>query len=218
MGGMEIVKAHLESTVGLVSKGLAAGEVYHSVDFDPLCQRVLLAHNPTHVFKDILHLIRPLARIEVQKVMAKNEARVVELAEQSRTAATQKLKQEAKFELTKIGESLLGQLMECMDNFTDAELLSETAPCAKHHGSQNPCYIHPPDGHASRLKDKDYYMAGTSCTDWSSMGLQQSLAGHTVLPFAIELQLIRRKRPRVYFHECTRFFRPAILQTYLTGS
>lgn len=41
-------------------------------------------------------------------------------------------------------------------------------------------------------KDFEYYMAGTTCKDWSSMGGGATLSGKSVLPFSVELQLIKR--------------------------
>lgn len=41
----------------------------------------------------------------------------------------------------------------------------------------------------------EYFMAGTTCKDWSSMGTCQTLTGHSVIPFSIELQLVKRPAP-----------------------
>ena len=213
MGGMEILKQHLEVATDLATKGLVPGEVYHSVDIDGTCQRVLLGHGPVHVFKDLLQTLTLPARLAVQRVMAQNELLVKDLHAKSQEAMTDKLKREAKTALKEAGNKLLKSLMDTMDAFPATDLFEATSACYKHPNSDGQCHVFPD----SDPSQKEYFMAGTSCTDWSSMGTQTSLAGSTVLPFAVELQMVKRRRPRVFFHECTRNFRPSILQEYLPG-
>ena len=221
MGGMEILKNHLEIAVDMAGRKLPKGEVYHSVDLDPTCQRVLLGHNPVHVFKDILQLLKLPVRIAVQRVMKEKEAHVQQLLAESQNSDTPKQKkQQLKSDLKEVGEGVLKSLMECMDQFSDKDFFQATAACYKHPDGAGSCQIFPDkvetlDGEGAG--SKEYFMAGTSCTDWSSMGTMTSLAGSTVLPFAVELQIVKRRRPRVFFHECTRNFRPTILAQYLEG-
>lgn len=92
MGGMEILKNHLEIAVDMAGRKLPKGEVYHSVDLDPTCQRVLLGHNPVHVFKDILQLLKLPVRIAVQRVMKEKEAHVQQLLAESQNSDTPKQK------------------------------------------------------------------------------------------------------------------------------
>jgi len=217
MGGMEIVKQHLEYAVDLHGRGLQKGWVHHSIDIDPVCQRVLIGHGGSHVFKDLLQVLQLGARLAVTRVMSRAEAHVKTLSEASQKASSKAEKQAAKDELTRFGEDLLKQLMDCMDQHETEDLFNDTAPCAKHAGDGfSKCNIFP-DKTMVNTDDKEYWMAGTSCTDWSTMGTQCALAGATVLPFAIQLQMVKRRRPRVFFHECTRCFKPKILKMYLPG-
>ena len=147
------------------------------------------------------------ARLAVQRVMAQNELLVKELHAKSQEAPTDKLKREAKTALKEAGNKLLKSLMDTMDAFPTVELFEATSACCKHPNSDGQCQVFP----ESDGSQKEYCMAGTSCTDWSSMGTQTSLAGSTVLP------VVKRRRPRVFFHECTRNFRPSILQEHLPG-
>ena len=215
MGGMEILKQHLEVATQLTDRGIPRGQVYHSVDIDPTCQRVLRGHDPAHVFKDILQMLTLPARMAVQRVMAENETIVKNMSARVQEATTEKEKRAAKADLKEAGTRLLESLMKAMDAFTDENLFVPTSHCAKHTHDTGHCALFADQDVAALLKE--YFMAGTSCTDWSSMGLQSSLAGSTVLPFAVQLQLVKRRRPRVFFHECTRNFRPQILQEYLPG-
>ena len=221
MGGMEIALKHLETALEM--KTYNRGTVFHSVDLDFECQRVLAEHNPVHVFRDILEFLQLPARLAVQRVMDESEHEVKELVRKSQEANANKEKQQAKDALKRTGENLLRSLMNCMDSFSDEDFFVEKSPsCFKHPGDPTkPCWVFkPPPQHKGEQPEedpKDYYMAGTSCTDWSSMGSGNSLAGHTVLPFAVELQIIKRRKPRVFFHECTRMFRPQILAEYLEG-
>lgn len=215
MGGMEILKTHLETATDLAGLGLQRGEVYHSIDYNPVCQRVLEHHNPVHVFKDLLQLLSKEARVSVQRVMSSHEQLVKSMVHKTQSASSKTEKASAKNELKRVGESLLKVLMNCMDQFTTEDLFQSHAVCSKHPDAATRCQVFP--SYDGPEDPKEYFMAGTSCTDWSSMGTQTSLAGHTVLPFAVELQLIKRRRPVVFFHECTRNFRPQILQEYLCG-
>ena len=95
MGGMEILKNHLEIAVDMVGRKLPKGEVYHAVDLDPTCQRVLLGHNPVHVFKDILQLLKLPVRIAVQRVMKEKETHVQQLVAESQSTETPKQKKTA---------------------------------------------------------------------------------------------------------------------------
>lgn len=220
MGGMEIVLKHLETAVGMNS--CKRGTVFHSVDVDSECQRVLVEHNPVHVFKDILSFLQLPVRLAVQRIMHESGSEVQSLIQTSQEAQTNKEKQQAKDALKRVGESLLRSLMNCMDSFDDGDFFVEKTACAKHPGDPTkPCFVFTPSdqpGEQPEPDPKEYFMAGTSCTDWSSMGSGNSLAGHTVLPFAVELQIIKRRKPRVFFHECTRNFRPQILGEYLEGT
>lgn len=206
---MEILKLHLEIAADLRGQGLPLGEIYHSVDIDKTCQRVLLGHNPLHVFKDLLALLNFGPRIAVQRVMCEYEHHVKALLTKSAGTSSTDDKKDAKAQLKTLGENLLTALMTAMNSYED--LFKQTVECCKHADSGG-CLLFPENSN-----DKEYIMAGTSCTDWSSMGTQTSLAGSTVLPFAIELQIIKRRRPRVFFHECTRNFRPEILRQHLEG-
>lgn len=47
------------------------------------------------------------------------------------------------------------------------------------------------------------------------MGQQLSLAGDTVKPFSVWLQLVKHFRPTLVVHECTRTFDPEILSFFL---
>ena len=214
---MEILKQHLELAVDLHGRGLQKGWVHHSIDIDPVCQRVLIGHGGSHVFKDLLQVLQLEPRLAVSRVMSRAEVQVKTLLEASQKASTKAEKQAAKDVLTRFGEDLLDSLMACMDQYETHELFNHTAPCAKHTGDGfAKCSIFP-DETMVNDDDKEYWMAGTSCTDWSTMGTQCNLAGATVLPFAVQLQMVKRRRPRVFFHECTRCFKPAILKKYLKG-
>lgn len=216
MGGMEIVVKHLHVAADMADRGAPMGHVYHSVDIDPVCQRVLLNHDPCHVFKDLLQFLQLPARLAVQRVMAERDAQMQQLTSLGDRATTQKEKQDVKNQMKQLGDQLLQNLMRCMDSFCPDKLFDENVACAKHDVACG-CSLFGPDRDATSLDPKEYYMAGTSCTDWSSMGDGKSLAGNTVLPFAVELQLIKFRRPRVFFHECTRNFKPQILSQYLEG-
>ena len=135
-------------------------------------------------------------------------------------------KDDIKKVINQLGSTLLDKLMARMDAFEN--LFVEQATCCKHHSKK--CDVFPAallqtdservaqvTGVAKLTDPLLIYMAGTSCQDWSSMSQVLSLAGKTVLPFAVELQLIRRKRPHVYFHECARNFRASILEKFLPG-
>ena len=88
MGGMEILKRHLEQAIetweedheSLVATR-NAGTLFHSVDLDPVCQQVLQARivPPLHVFGDLMDLLVPQARVDILKVMANFEGSVKEI-------------------------------------------------------------------------------------------------------------------------------------------
>ena len=211
---MEIVKNHLEIAAGIHVKGNAKGHgvVYHSVDIDAVCQKVLLSHDPVHVFKDLLSFLKPDVRLAISRVMADYEGQLKTIqAEVQQAGSGSKAKQAAKGKLKTMGEQMLASLMESMDKFSDTDFFMKAASCAKHPHTTKPCALFAERSDGSDAADKEYFMAGTSCTDWSSMGGGSSLAGATVVPFSVELQVVKRRRPRVYFHECTRNFKPSIL-------
>lgn len=101
---------------------------------------------------------------------------------------------QTKADLRQFGEQLLKELMDCMDGFPD--LFVQKSPCAKHRDCEDPwCEVFPRrSGQDGDQEVAEFMMAGTSCQDWSSMGTGKNLAGHTVLPFSIELQLVKRPR------------------------
>ena len=84
---MEIVKAHLEhAAAGEGAKPM--GAVFHAVDQEPSCQKVLMDREnaPLHVFGNLLDLIRPEARVALVNVMAKYEDRTKELGAAAKAA------------------------------------------------------------------------------------------------------------------------------------
>lgn len=88
MGGMEILKRHLEQAVAAWEddhEHLVApcdlGILFHAVDLDPVCQQVLQARTdpPLHIFGDLMNLLVPQARVDILKVMALFEGKVKEI-------------------------------------------------------------------------------------------------------------------------------------------
>lgn len=102
--------------------------------------------------------------------------------------ATVEEKKAAKTKLQEFGEQLLADLMTCMDGFTN--LFVEQARCARHEDDSPWCPVFP--ARDDEGDEAEYLMAGTSCQDWSSMGGRQNLGGNSVLPFSIELQIVKR--------------------------
>ncbi|CAE7776792.1 unnamed protein product, partial [Symbiodinium necroappetens] len=63
-----------------------------------------------------------------------------------------------------------------------------------------------------------FIFAGSVCKDWSTMNRQrQPFTGRYMVPFGIMLGLVRLLSPRIFFHECTRQFRPSLLAKSLPG-
>lgn len=56
-------------------------------------------------------------------------------------------------------------------------------------------------------------VAGSTCKDWSSMGSQKGFFGPSTIAFIIMACLVRRVRPAVFLHECTRTFKWQIFQS-----
>ncbi|CAJ1385794.1 unnamed protein product, partial [Effrenium voratum] len=202
--------------------------VGHSVDIDKNCQRVLCSNEDgaLHVFPDLLQLLTLDARVAVLKVMDTSSLELKPLIAKYKAMPKMPQPDDIKKVINQLGSTLLDKLMARMDAFEN--LFVEQATCCKHHSKK--CDVFPAallqtdservaqvTGVAKLTDPLLIYMAGTSCQDWSSMSQVLSLAGKTVLPFAVELQLIRRKRPHVYFHECTRNFRASILEKFLPG-
>ena len=124
------------------------------------------------------------------------------------------------------GEQLLKDLMHTMDEYGPDELFVTHAQRSKHKakcevtpGRDGALYkdanmLHSP-GLSQLEAPLDIMVSGTSCVDWSSMGNCMNLAGRSALPFSVQLQWVRKVKPVVFIHECTRTFDPTILQRYL---
>ena len=173
-----------------------------------------------HVFPDLLQLLTLDARVAVLKVMDTSSLELKPLIAKykampkmpqpvrgkQRAAACSdapgdapQTKDDIKKVINQLGSTLLDKLMARMDAFEN--LFVEQATCCKHHSKK--CDVFPAallqtdservaqaTGVAKLTDPLLIYMAGTSCQDWSSMSQVLSLAGKTVLPFAVELQLI----------------------------
>ena len=195
------------------------GYVYHAVESDEACRQVLMSldEGPGHIFKDMLQLLQPEAAVSVLRVMEQYDVILSHKircykgkAEESAEAVK---KHELKANIKEDGESLLRNLMVTLESYRP--LFRKDVVCAVHANQR--CQMMPDadsvlgqSGGGLRI-----FMAGTSCQDWSSMGCMLSLAGKSVLPFAIELQLVKHELPHVFFHECTRNFNVSILQENL---
>ena len=222
---MEIVKLHLEKSIEywareknkkLLVDGMPfiSGTSFHAVDLDPVCQETITSQPfpPLHVFSDMVLLLVPSARVAVLKTMEQHrDAIQADLATCSSRTAAQDDKDGAKVAIREKGEHVLESLLQVMDQFDP--LFVEVADCAKHDGAK--CDVLP--AQADLDAALSFMMAGTSCVDWSSMGGSLTLAGWTVLPFAIQLKLVQRIRPTVFFHENTRNFKPELLARHLPG-
>ena len=221
---MEIVKLHLEKSIEywareknkkLLVDGMPfiSGTSFHA-DLDPVCQETITSQPfpPLHVFSDMVLLLVPSARVAVLKTMEQHrDAIQADLATCSSRTAAQDDKDGAKVAIREKGERVLESLLQVMDQFDP--LFVEVADCAKHDGAK--CDVLP--AQADLDAALSFMMAGTSCVDWSSMGGSLTLAGWTVLPFAIQLKLVQRIRPTVFFHENTRNFKPELLARHLPG-
>ncbi len=63
------------------------------------------------------------------------------------------------------------------------------------------------------LAEKMAMMAGSVCKDFSSMNQgRQELLGSYILPFAVSLAFVRWLQPMVFWHECTRLFKPKVFE------
>ena len=151
-------------------------------------------------------------RVAVLKTMEQHrDAIQADLATCSSRTAAQDDKDGAKVAIREKGEHVLESLLQVMDQFDP--LFVEVADCAKHDGAK--CDVLP--AQADLDAALSFMMAGASCVDWSSMGGSLTLAGWTVLPFAIQLKLVQRIRPTVFFHENTRNFKPELLARHFPG-
>lgn len=104
--------------------------------------------------------------------------------------------------LKDIGEKLLTELLACLE---DERAFRKFVPVkgGKTMQMQN----------LRALVKRLIMMQGSVCKDWSSMNQsRQELLGAYILPFACSLGLARFLSPMAFLHECTRLFRPAILQ------
>ncbi|CAJ1386379.1 unnamed protein product [Effrenium voratum] len=226
MGGMEIVKLHLEKSIEywareknkkLLVDGMPfiSGTSFHAVDLDPVCQETITSQPfpPLHVFSDMVLLLVPSARVAVLKTMEQHrDAIQADLATCSSRTAAQDDKDGAKAAIREKGEHVLESLLQAMDPFDP--LFVEVADCTKHDGAK--CDVLP--AQADLDAALSFMMAGTSCVDWSSMGGSLTLAGWTVLPFAIQLKLVQRIRPTVFFHVQAELARLCAKQKQSKGS
>ncbi|CAJ1341656.1 unnamed protein product, partial [Effrenium voratum] len=148
MGGMEIVKLHLEKSIEywareknkkLLVDGMPfiSGTSFHAVDLDPVCQETITSQPfpPLHVFSDMVLLLVPLARVAVLKTMEQHrDAIQADLATCSSRTAAQDDKDGAKVAIREKGEHVLESLLQVMDQFDP--LFVEVADCAKHDGAK----------------------------------------------------------------------------------
>ena len=219
MGGMEIVKQMLEiaalkgETKGDVLELGVVGTSYHAIDIDPCCRDVLTVCGdpPCHVFCDLLDTLQQTVRVELLRLMEEHENMMqeeVRAYKSGKHCADEK--KQMKVRIKQKGEMLFDALMTAMDQHKD--IFKKDARCAKH--KDRPCEVMP-DRSGGEGKGLEIFMAGTSCKDWSSMSCVLSLAGKSVLPFAVELQMVKRRKPHIFFHECTRNFRVDLLRAAL---
>ena len=220
------------------------GYVHHAIDIDPSCRRVLASSPdpPLHVFGDILDILQPEIKVKVLRVVEAHDQLLRPMVEEYKKKKIPEQpgnvrvnrgygisdRKDMKDAIKDLGSRLLDDLMQCMDEHPN--LFVTEAHCHRHNAL---CRVFPPRGEDALLhKGKSATLqlpglqalrrplrlktAGTSCKDWSSMGAVLSLAGRSVIPFAVELQMVKREQPDVWFHECTRNFQPSILASYLS--
>lgn len=243
LGGMEIVKEMLEVAVDSLppmrgdSLAFRGGHCHSAVDIDAACRSVLARNNgaPQHIFSDMLDLVRPDMRVQLLRLMEAHQELVNPMIHELKSKSTpapagapdatahRKLMKE---NIKDKGEKLLHDLMCTMDDCKADDLFVTHARCSKHNATcqilpdrDGPMYrdaslLHSP-GVSQLQAPIDIMVSGTSCVDWSSMGNSLNLAGRSVLPFSVQLQLVKRAKPVVWFHECTRTFDPKIFGTYL---
>ena len=230
------------TTVGLTSGSFKGGQSYHAVDIEPACRSVLRSSkvSPVHVFGDLLELLQPNIRVELLRIVETHEELLKPMIEAYKAKKDppdqgvprvnrgyQKCDRKImKDQITKMGELLLDDLMTAMGKLSFNELFVHEAKCFKHHGQRCEVFPDASVAHAPPLDLPDVpaldaglriLMAGTSCVDWSSMGAQLALAGKSVIPFSVQLMLVKHWKPCVWFHECTRHFDPKIFQKHLPG-
>eukprot|EP00435_Cladocopium_sp_Y103_P067517 s638_g30.t1 len=107
--------------------------------------------------------------------------------------------------LKEIGERLLADLLACLE---DENVFRQYVPVMGGKTMQMK--------NLRQLAKRLIMMQGSVCKDWSTMNQgRQELLGAYILPFACSLGLARLLTPMCFLHECTRLFRPAILQKVL---
>ena len=158
---------------------------------------------PEHINEDINDLLTEEAKTKLGVFEASiNKALAAKLADNGITFANKKeakqLPPEAKEIVKEHGTAMLDGYMEV---FTKMENPFIDTPACKA----------APDGYMHLL------FMGTECTDYSTVGATLQLAGPTSRTFAISLEYMRRLRPHVTCHECTRTHDMTIFQKYLPG-
>lgn len=110
---------------------------------------------------------------------------------------------------SELGEQLLQDLMDALDSVEVWRKFVET--CG---GSRDASVVRLQD--MKLLAERMVFMAGSVCKDFSSMNQgRQELLGSYILPFAVSLALVRYLNPMVFWHECTRLFKPKVFEATL---